>query len=161
MFCKTYLLLLLSTKGQPNYYQGSYHIHSLTCTCYIRGKRTFGGNDFRGKWSSGDKVYYLRLVPRAHHQEQRGTHRESGACRRCKQPETLQHYLMQCPYTGEHRHRIFQQDDPMTLIYTDPNRVAQFIRSTDLMEPRPKPKPAKTRRKTPPDPKQPKNSRPH
>ena len=44
--------------AQPNYYQGSYHIHSLTCTCYIWGKRTFGGNDFRGKWSSGEKIYY-------------------------------------------------------------------------------------------------------
>ena len=42
--------------AQPNYYQGSYHIHSLTCTCYIRGKRTFGGNEFRGKWSSGEMI---------------------------------------------------------------------------------------------------------
>ena len=45
--------------AQPNYYQGSYHIHSLTCTCYIySGEMVFGGNDFRGKWSSGEMIYY-------------------------------------------------------------------------------------------------------
>ena len=112
---------------------------------------------FRTGGHTPELGWYLELITKNKEESQR----ESGACRRCKQPETLQHYLMQCPYTEEHRHRIFQQDDPMTLIYTDPNRVAQFIRSTDLMEPRPKPKPAKTRRKTPPDPKQPHNSRPH
>ena len=48
--CTTQLLSRFISHTQPHLYL----LHS--------GKRTFGGNDFRGKWSSGENIYYPKYV---------------------------------------------------------------------------------------------------
>jgi len=58
----------------------------------------------------------------------------SDECPRCKQPETLQHYLAECPHLDEQRCRIFGTKDPFNLLWDEPYKIAQFIRSTGLLD---------------------------
>ena len=48
--CTTQLLSRVISHTQPHLYL----LHS--------GEMVFGGNDFRGKWSSGEMIYYPRLM---------------------------------------------------------------------------------------------------
>jgi len=100
---------------------------------------------FRTGGHTPELGWYLELITKDNKDE---AQRESGACRKCKQPETLQHYLKQCPFTEEYRHRIFRTEDPMKLMFEEPARVAEFIRCTDLLT-RPKRERKKSRKKKP------------
>ena len=59
---------------------------------------------------------------------------KSDECPRCKKPETLQHYLVECPLLDEHRHRIFQTQDPFNLLWDNPQKIALFLRSTNFLD---------------------------
>ena len=74
--------------------------------------------------------WYKKLITSGKEADQQ----KSDECPRCKQPETLQHYLVECPYLDQHRSRIFQTLDPFNLLWDDPLKIAFFLRSTNFLD---------------------------
>jgi len=75
-----------------------------------------------------DLAWYRALI--THTQDEP----ESGLCEGCGKTETLKHYLTSCPSTEDDRYSIFGTDDPMEVMFTEPQRVADFIRKSGLVD---------------------------
>jgi len=73
---------------------------------------------------------YKKMITRSKEVDQQ----LSDECPRCKKPETLQHYLVECPFLDEHRYRIFQTQDPFNLLWDNPLKIALFLRSTKFLD---------------------------
>ena len=57
-----------------------------------------------------------------------------AGCERCGETETMEHYLLSCPFLAQTRHEIFGALNPLDLLFTDPVTVAKFLRKTGFLE---------------------------
>ena len=57
-----------------------------------------------------------------------------AGCERCGETETMEHYLLSCPFLAQTRHEIFGAQNPLDLLFTDPLTVAKFLRKTGFLE---------------------------
>ena len=55
-------------------------------------------------------------------------------CERCGENETMEHYLLSCPFLAQTRHEIFGAENPIDLLFTDPTTVAKYLRKTGFLE---------------------------
>ena len=53
-------------------------------------------------------------------------------CERCGENETMEHYLLSCPFLAQTRHEIFGAENPIDLLFTDNTTVAKYLRNVSF-----------------------------